>query len=115
LVGLTVLLLSDRIQRQVNRFVSKHLKRPDYDYQQVWSTFTERTASLMDATALCRVVVSWISETFHVLSVTIWVADDQQEQLSCCASTSIADVNLTKVIKLEAEAAEILQAVRHRS
>jgi len=94
LVALTLLavgLLSDRIRQRVQRWVSRHLRRPIYDYQRVWSTFTARTTSLVDEPAFCRAVVTWVSETFEVLSASIWLLDENCERLRFGGSTSLAD------------------------
>lgn len=90
LVGLAILLLSDRLRQRLRQFVSRHFQRPFYDYRQVWATFTERTASLMDETDLCRAVAAWTSETFHVLSVTIWLVDSKNEKIFLGGSTSLS-------------------------
>jgi hypothetical protein len=39
LVGLTMLLLSERVRHRTRGFISRHFHRPLYDYRQVWKTF----------------------------------------------------------------------------
>src|SRR5436190_3233759 len=48
LVGGAVILLSERLRERLKRIVSRHFKRPGYDYRQVWVTVTARTASVLD-------------------------------------------------------------------
>ncbi|MCI0620764.1 MAG: PEP-CTERM system histidine kinase PrsK, partial [Acidobacteria bacterium] len=97
LAGVTVLLLSDRVQQRTRLFVSRHFKRPLYDYQKVWHAFTERTASILTATDLCRAVARLFSETFQVLSVTIWLVDESKDKLTFAASTSLSEDNAQKL------------------
>jgi signal transduction histidine kinase len=85
--GLAVLLLSDRLRRRLDQFVMRHLKRPRYDYRQVWTDFTRRTASLRDEKELCRSIVEMLSKTLGVLSVSLW-ARSSDGRLVLTASTS---------------------------
>lgn len=89
LIALGILTLSERIRQRLKRFVSRHFRRPLYDYRQVWATFTERTASLVEDTELCRKMVNWLSETFQVLSVSVWLTNENKDRLVFGASTSI--------------------------
>jgi putative PEP-CTERM system histidine kinase len=84
---LAVLLLSNRVQQKIQRFVSRHFKRPQYDFRQIWMHFTRCTASVLDQSGLCAAAAKLISETLSVLSVTIWLFDEQ-ERLVFTASTS---------------------------
>src|SRR5437660_920650 len=82
-----VLLLSNRIRQNIQCFVSRHFKRPQYDFRQIWTRFTQSTSRVLDQFGLCVAAAKFISETFNVLSVTIWLFDEQ-EQLAFAASTS---------------------------
>jgi putative PEP-CTERM system histidine kinase len=84
---LAVLLVSNRIRRNIGSFVSRHFKRPQYDFRQIWTRFTQCTSSVLDQSGLCAAAAKFISETFNVLSVTIWLLDEH-EQLAFAASTS---------------------------
>jgi putative PEP-CTERM system histidine kinase len=84
---LAVLLLSDRIRQKIGRFVSRHFRRPQYDFRQIWTRFTQCTSSVLDQPSLCTAAAKLISETFNVLSVTIWLFDEQ-DRLAFAASTS---------------------------
>jgi putative PEP-CTERM system histidine kinase len=84
---LAVLLLSNRIRQNIQCFVSRHFKRPQYDFRQIWTRFTQSTSRVLDQSGLCAAAAKLISETFNVLSVTIWLFDEQ-EQLAFAASTS---------------------------
>ena len=84
---LAVLLLSNRLRQSVRRFVSRHFKRPQYDFRQIWTRFTQCTSSVLDQPGLCAAAAKLISETFNVLSVNIWLFDEQ-DRLTFAASTS---------------------------
>jgi putative PEP-CTERM system histidine kinase len=84
---LAVLLLSNRIRQNIRSFVSRHFKRPQYDFRQIWTRFTQCTSSVVDQHGLCGAAAKLISETFNVLSVTIWLFDEQG-RLAFAASTS---------------------------
>lgn len=99
LVGLAVLLMSDRLRQRLQIAVSRHLSRPLYDYRSLWTLFAERTASLLTREALCREVARLTSETFNVLSVTIFLFDEQNQQLSFGASTSLSEDTANKILQ----------------
>jgi len=84
---LAVLLLSNRVQQKMQHFVSRHFKRPQYSFRQIWTRFTQCTASVLEQAGLCAAAAKLISETLGVLSVTIWLFDEQ-ERLVFAASTS---------------------------
>jgi putative PEP-CTERM system histidine kinase len=84
---LAVLLLSNRVRQNIRSFVSRHFKRPQYDFRQIWTRFTQCTSSVLDSSGLCTAAAKLISETFNVLSVTIWLFDEH-DRLTFAASTS---------------------------
>ncbi len=79
--------MSDRLRMQRKRFISRHFKRPQYEYQKIWENFTERTTSVTRMPDLCDVIVKMVSETLEILSVSIWLVDEKQERLSFGGST----------------------------
>lgn len=111
LVGLAVLLLSDRIRQYTKRFVSRHLQRPFHDYRQVWTVFTARTASLVDEASLSREVVKLVSETFEVLSVTIWLTDESQTRLALGASTLLSEEKAAELVSAQSNVAPMLTGI----
>ncbi len=72
LVGLTVLLLSERFRNRLQRFVSRHFHRAEHDFRKIWTEFTRRTSSVLDAGSLGKNAGEVISENFHVLGVTVY-------------------------------------------
>jgi putative PEP-CTERM system histidine kinase len=87
---LAVFLLSEKIRQRIKRFVSRHFSRPQYDFRRVWTQFTQSTSSAIDDPALCAASAKLISETFNVLSVSVWLFDEEKNKLRLEASTSRA-------------------------
>ena len=104
IIGTGMLLLSDRVRQRIRIFVSRHFRRPIYDYRIVWSSFTERTTSIVDVGEFTRAVAGLLSETFGSLSVTVWLVDDQKRDLTFAASTLLPE-----------EQARLLRAARDNS
>jgi putative PEP-CTERM system histidine kinase len=84
---LAILLLSDRIQERLKRIVTRHFRRPLYDYRKAWMEITESTNALVGFEDLCGAVARIISKTFSILSVNIWLCDEKQESLILAGST----------------------------
>lgn len=112
MVGLAVLLQSDRVQLNMRHFISRHFQRPLYDYQKIWHQFSEGTASQVGQDAYCRAVVKLLAEIFQALSVTIWVVEERREELSFAASTSISDSQARESGPTAAEAAAVIRQLR---
>jgi len=91
MIGLGILLASDRVRLSTKRLVSRHFKRPQYDARQVWVRFAEATAGRMERDAYCRAVVRMLAETFEALSVSILLTDPARERLVLGASTCLTD------------------------
>lgn len=88
IAGLAVLLLSDRLRQRIHGFVSRHFARAQHDSVRIWTEFSRRLANVKDQAGLCAVSARLVSETFEVLSVTIWLLDEQKEQFIVGASTA---------------------------
>jgi putative PEP-CTERM system histidine kinase len=91
-VGLAAMLLSDRFRTWIQYYVSRNFRRPEHDFRQVWTRFTERTFSVMDRDVLCREVTKLISETFDVLTVNLFLVDEDQGRFVPCISTFEGEV-----------------------
>ena len=90
LLGMFMLLFSDRLRLKMKRFVSRHFRRPQYDYREVWMTFTRRTAALVEEKALCEAVAKITCEMFDTLSVSLWLLDEKGKDVRCSASTAFS-------------------------
>ena len=88
MAGLAVLLLSDRARQRIHVFVVRHFSKAQHDSVRIWTLFSRRLASVTDQAGLCAVSAKLISETFDVLSVTVWLLDEEKERLIVGASTA---------------------------
>ncbi len=112
LVLLAILLQSDRVQYQLRRFISRNFQRPMYDYRSVWRKFTEDTASRVEQEQFCRAVVKLVAEIFQTLSVTIWLADSHQQELTLAASTFLSETRARKLAPDASEAKAVLEQLQ---
>ncbi len=87
IAGLAVLLLSDRLRQRIHEFVGRHFARAQHDSVQIWTDFSRRLANVKDQAGLCAASAKLLCETFEVLSVTIWLLDEQKEQFIASVST----------------------------
>ena len=94
---LAMLLLSNRIRQKIHRIVSRHFKRPQYDFREIWTRVTQSMSNVFDQSGLCAAGAKLISETFSVLSVSIWLLDEQ-ERLAFAASTSKSGQEATDML-----------------
>ncbi len=112
---LALFLMSDRLRLERKRLISRHFRRPRYDYPRVWARFTERTASLTEMTNLCNNIVRMVSETLEILEVTIWTMDEKEEHLIAGGSTIFSGKEADGV-KITGECAKVLiQGMRQRT
>jgi putative PEP-CTERM system histidine kinase len=114
-VGLAVVLLSNRLQQRMRHMVSRHFQRPLYDYRSVWRSFTEKTISRLDQEDLCRTVTAFVSQLFQVLSVNIWLVDSEKQRLVFGASTSLPHAEALNLTPSQAEAIEVIRAFELRA
>lgn len=90
-VGVALILLSDRLRQRTRRFVSRHFRRPQYDYRLVWSKLADRTTSLTSPSEYCRAVHNVVSEVFDLLAVSIWLTDEVAGRLVLGGSSSLTE------------------------
>jgi putative PEP-CTERM system histidine kinase len=114
LVGIAIILFSERLREKVKRLVSRHFQRPHYDYRQVWSTFTARTASLVETGQLCRAATQWMSENLRVLSVSLWLVNEAKNQITFGASTTISEDKALRLLQLDRDSAGLMPGMRGR-
>lgn len=110
-LGLSILIFSDRIRLKLKRFISFHLRRPQYDYRKEWESITKRISPLTEVSELCTTVAKMVSETFEVLSVTIWLFDESQEQLIPCGSTNLSSKVLEELKSPPKKVKELINAI----
>ena len=90
IAALLAFLLSDRLRKKYRRAISRHFKRPLYDYRIQWAGFTEATTSVLDIDVLCERVARIISRTFDILQVSIWILDESMQDAHLAASTAFS-------------------------
>jgi putative PEP-CTERM system histidine kinase len=112
LLGLTVILLSNKLHQQIKRFVNLHLRRPKYDYRSVWTSFTHRTASLIGINEVCAPVTKMVAETFGVPCVNIWLLDEAQENLILGGSTVFSQAEARDFVKDRKAVGEFIKAMK---
>ena len=111
LIGLTILILSDRVKLGIRRFVGRHFERPQYDYREVWQAFAAQSARAMEPEPLCRSFAGMLSQSFDVLGVTIWLVDDAGQQLSLGGSTTLVETQAEDILTREADHAALVAAI----
>jgi putative PEP-CTERM system histidine kinase len=114
LLGMFMLLFSDRLRLKMKRFVSRHFRRPQYDYREVWMTFTQRTATLLEEKALCDAVSKLISEMFDTLSVSLWLLDNKGKDIRWGASTAISSGRAEELSDLQKGIPELVDIFRRQ-
>jgi putative PEP-CTERM system histidine kinase len=114
-VTLAIVLLSEQLHQKLKQLISRHFYRARYDYRQTWTTFTERTTSVVDVQDLCAVVTKMVSETFGVPAVTIWLFDeDASEVLSMGGSTVFSSTERDMLGERQATGVDFVQFMRER-
>jgi putative PEP-CTERM system histidine kinase len=93
IAGIALLLLSERARDRFKRFISRNFRRPFYDYRAAWLSFTDKAASTFDPQSFSQSVVSYISETLHVLSVSLWLFDDEASNIRLAYSTGFPNAD----------------------
>ena len=89
-VGISVLLLSGNLHFRTKKFISRHFKRPLYDYKKILGTLTERTISLVNVQDFCSAVAKSIAGTLNVPAVSIWLNDETQTSPVLAGSTHLS-------------------------
>ncbi len=111
MVGMATILLSDRLRMKRKRFISRHFKRPQYDYQKIWESFTTKTTSVTQTRDLCYIIVKMVSETLEILSVSIWLVDEKQERLAFGGSTAFTDEQVKDLKPFGQGSRDLIQAM----
>jgi putative PEP-CTERM system histidine kinase len=115
LIGLGLSLLSNRFRRKLRLFVTRHFKRPNYDYRRVWNELTQRTASVVEPQQLSAAVCNMVSESLEVLSVSVWLVDENQHRLTLAASTAIPLAEAKKFEHASKNCAAFISALKRET
>jgi putative PEP-CTERM system histidine kinase len=114
LAGLAVLILSDRLNQRLKRFVIRNFRRPVYDYRSEWMRLTEDTNRLLDIHEICTAVAKIISRTFGILSVNVWLCDETKSRLVLAGSTVFTRAQAPGLERSGAQVVDLLSALENR-
>jgi putative PEP-CTERM system histidine kinase len=115
LAVLGALLLSDRLQERVKRFITRHFERPLYDYRKAWMDLTEKTNSLVELKELCGAVARIVSQTFGILSVNVWLCDEAKEKLMLAGSTVFTRLQAEDLVRSGDAIMQLFNTIESRS
>ena len=88
MAGLALLLLSDRTRQKIHVFVVRNFSKAKHDSARIWTMCSEQFSRVKDQAGVCNAAAKLTSEMFDVLSVTVWLLDDEQKRLIVRASTA---------------------------
>lgn len=86
--ALGVLALSSQARERLQREISRYLGRPRHDFRAVWHDVTRCLARHAGSEALYPALAEKLSQTFHALSVSIWLLDERRARPVLAATTS---------------------------
>jgi putative PEP-CTERM system histidine kinase len=75
-LGLTTLLLSDRLRWRVKRFIALHFYRSKYDYREQWVAFTKRLGSLVTAEEVGPALVEAVTQAVGTQTGAVYLETD---------------------------------------
>ncbi|HZD41939.1 MAG TPA: XrtA/PEP-CTERM system histidine kinase PrsK, partial [Terriglobales bacterium] len=90
---LAVALLSNRLRQKIRSLVSRHFKRPQYEFRQIWTRVTRSMSNAFDEPTMCGAAARLISDTFNVLSVSIWLLDEDRLVFAASTCRSASEAN----------------------
>jgi putative PEP-CTERM system histidine kinase len=95
LVGLALLLLSDRARQRLHAFAARHFGKAQHDSVHVWTTASEQLGRVTDVQALGRTATRLLADTFDVLSVNMWLtrADRHLHLVAATGRQGVADAD----------------------
>ncbi|EDY80560.1 putative PEP-CTERM system histidine kinase [Verrucomicrobiia bacterium DG1235] len=87
LVGLVLLVQSDRARQIVRRFVSRNFQRPLYDYRTLWLKVTNATSQSVREKDICLSTTKLLSNLFDTKLTSIWLLEPSNTQFLLAASS----------------------------
>jgi putative PEP-CTERM system histidine kinase len=115
ILALVTTLLSDGVRQRFRRFVSRHLRRPEYDYRNVWSGFTEKTRAALDIRELCLAVARLVSETLRTPSVTLWLLNETRDGVVMGGSTAFSHQKGEEILAPPGRGGQLIGALEGQS
>jgi putative PEP-CTERM system histidine kinase len=74
-LGLSALLLSDRLRWRVQRFIARNFYRSKYDYRQQWMAFTTRMSSLLTTEEIGHELIEGVAEATGAAVGAVYLSD----------------------------------------
>lgn len=109
--GIIVLLVSDRFNVAMRRFVSRNFSRPEHDFRKIWAQFNHQLSGVVGIEPLCEAASKLIVESLDLLSTNFVLLDPHREQLALVSSTSkLAGRNTDPVLDV-ATSTELITAL----
>ncbi|MDQ8201276.1 PEP-CTERM system histidine kinase PrsK [Pelagicoccus enzymogenes] len=87
LVGLGILVQSDRFRQLIRRFVSRNFQRPLYDYRTLWLRLTATTAQSVRQKDICESTTKLLANLFDTKLTSIWLLDTNGNSFHRISST----------------------------
>lgn len=75
IVGLGVLVQSDRFRQLIRRFVSRNFQRPLYDYRTLWLQLTATTSQSVRRKEICQSTTKLLANLLDTKLTSIWILD----------------------------------------
>src|SRR5262249_48752172 len=101
--------------RKLLLFVTRHFKRPIYDYRSVWMELTQRTTSLLDVNELSSAISKMVSESLGFLSVNVWLLDVTEQRLSLAGSTALSGMQAKELENAGKSSPEFIGFIRKQT
>lgn len=87
LVGLGLLVQSDRFRQLIRRFVSRNFQRPLYDYRTLWLKLTATTAQSVRQKDICESTTKLLANLFDTKLTSIWLLDTNGSSFTKISTT----------------------------
>jgi len=92
IILLAIFISSEKVRQKIKEFISRHLKRPHYDYREQWREFTKRTSSIIEINKLAQAVANMIAEALGISTASVWLFDENRGGLRLRGSTAYLPV-----------------------
>ncbi len=92
LVGLGLLVQSDRFRQLIRRFVSRNFQRPLYDYRTLWLKLTATTAQSVRQKDICESTTKLLANLLDTKLTSIWLLDTNESSFNRISTTDQSEV-----------------------
>ncbi len=82
LIALAAVLLSYDVRTRIKVFINRHFFKYKYDYRREWLDLTERLSSKPTVEAIAPALEAMLFETFWIRDTYLWLADEQERELT---------------------------------